>query len=199
VTATTIVQVDVPFNTPFANVIELVVLVTVPPHWGEAGGVETVSPGGKVSVIPIPTSCTLPPFSIVIVSVVPEPAEIGFGEKSLLRLTPDKLVNEAEASCGFVAPFVVVTAPAGMVLVRLLITFIVTLRVREQLAKGNKLPPLNENEVLPGVALIVPPQLPTERFGGLAMLMPPPTPWGKLSVNAIPVSDMLLLVPGLIN
>jgi len=48
-----------PAKTPPANVTELLVLVTVPPHCEEAGAVATVTPVGKVSVIPSPSSWKL--------------------------------------------------------------------------------------------------------------------------------------------
>ena len=113
-----------------------------------------------------------------------EPAAIGFGEKDLLRLAPGKFVNEAATGSAFVTPFVVVTAPAGIVFVRLPFTVMVALRVKVQVPKGGRLPPLNENELDPAVPLSVPPQVPTLKFTGLARIMPV----GMLSVKAIPVN-----------
>lgn len=110
----------------------------------------------------------------------------------MLTLAPGRLVNDAAAGCGFVAPSTVVIALAGMLFVRLPLTVMVTLRVNVQFAKAGRLPPLNENDPAPVVALIEPPQVPTFGFAGVAMIMP----FGILSVNAIPESATLL---GLIN
>jgi len=65
------------------------------------------------------------------------------------------------------APPLVVTPPAGMVLVRLALTFMVTRTVNEQLPDCARLPPLNEKEVAPGVALMVPPQVPVVGLGAV--------------------------------
>jgi hypothetical protein len=133
----------------------------------------------------------------VIVDEFPVPAGIRLGPKTLLMLTPGRLVSEADAACGLLAPFVLVTFPIPIVLVRLASTFIVTLSVSEQLAEAARFPPLKENEVSPGVALMLPPHVPTLRLAGLAIDMPQgnvlhPVPCGKLSVNAIPLSATLL-------
>ena len=113
-------------------------------------------------------------------------------EKNLLTLAPGKLVNEASAGSGLLAPFKVVTALAGMIFVRLPLTVIVALRVRVQVPDAGRLPPLNENELAPETPLRVPPHVPTLKFSGLARIIP----FGMLSVNAMPVSAT---VPGLIN
>ena len=113
-----------------------------------------------------------------------EPAAIGFGEKNLLTLAPGRLVKEASAGCGLVAPSAVVTAWAGIPFVRFPLTVMVTLRVKVQLTKAGRLPPLNENEPAPATALIVPPHVPTAGLGGFAMIIP----FGMLSAKAIPVS-----------
>lgn len=107
-------------------------------------------------------------------------------------LTPGKLVKEASAGCGFVAPFVVVTAPCGMTFVKLPLTVMVALRVRVQLPKAGRLPPLKEKDVVPETPLSAPPQVPTLKFSGLARIIPV----GMLSVKAIPVRRTPL---GLIN
>lgn len=120
------------------------------------------------------------------------PAAIGLEEKYLLTLAPGKLVNEASAGSGLLAPFKVVTELAGMIFVRLPLTIIVALRVNVQVPDAGRLPPLNEKELAPGTPLSVPPQVPTLKFRGLARIIP----LGILSVNAIPVSAT---VPGLIN
>src|SRR5215208_6277548 len=111
---------------------------------------------------------------------------MGFGAKDLLTLAPAKLVNVACTGVAFVTPagFVVVTAPAGIAFVRLPFTVIVALRVRVQLPKGGRLPPLNEKELEPGAPLSVPPQVPTLKLTGLARIIP----LGILSVKAILVS-----------
>lgn len=121
-----------------------------------------------------------------------EPAAIGFGAKALLTLAPGKFVNEAATGSALVTPFVVVTTPAAIVFVRLPFTVMVALRVNVQFPKGGRLPPLNEKELVPGVPLSVPPQVPTLKFTGLARIMP----LGILSVKAIPVS---VRPPGLIK
>lgn len=110
----------------------------------------------------------------------------------MLTLAPGKLVNEASAGSGLLAPFKVVTALAGMIFVRLPLTIIVALRVNVQVPDAGRLPPLNEKELAPGDPSSVPPQVPTLKFRGLARIMP----LGMLSVNAMPVSAT---VPGLIN
>ena len=110
----------------------------------------------------------------------------------MLTLAPGRLVNEASAGSGLVAPFEVVTAWAGIIFVRLPLTIIVALRVNVQVPDAARLPSLNENELPPGTPLSVPPQVPTLKFRGFARIIP----LGILSVNAIPVSA---IVPGLIN
>src|ERR1051326_843266 len=113
-------------------------------------------------------------------------------EKNLLTLAPGKLVNEASAGSGLLAPSEVVTALAGMIFVRLPLTVMVALRVNVQVPDAGRLPPLNEKELVPGTPLSVPPQVPTSKFRGLARIIP----LGMLSVNAMPVNAT---VPGLIN
>ena len=113
-----------------------------------------------------------------------EPAAIGFGAKDLLTLAPGKFVNEAATGSTFVTPLLVVTAPAGIVFVRLPFTVMVALRVRVHLPKGGSVPPLKEKELAPGIPVSVPPQVPTLKFTGLARIMPA----GILSVKAIPVN-----------
>lgn len=110
------------------------------------------------------------------------PALIGFGENALLTLAPGRLVNDASVGCGLLAPLVVVTAFAGIVLVRLPLTVIVMLMVKVQVPNGGKFPPLNEKEPFPDIAVIVPPQVPTDEMAGVATIIPA----GILSVNAIP-------------
>lgn len=126
------------------------------------------------------------------VSTENEPAAIGFGAKDLLTLAPGKFVNEAATGSTFVTPLAVVTAPAGIVFVRLPFTVIVALRVKVQLPKGGRAPPLNEKELAPGTPLSVPPQVPTLKFTGLARIMPV----GILSVKEILVK---VTAPGLIK
>lgn len=121
-----------------------------------------------------------------------EPGDIGFVWKYLLMLTPGRLVNVASAGSTFITPFVVVTAPAGIVFVRLPLTVMVTLSVRLQLPEAGRLPPLNEKELSPEVPVRAPPQVPTLKFKGLARIIPS----GILSVNAMPDSAT---VPGLSN
>jgi len=123
---------------------------------------------------------------------------MGFGENDLLTLAPGRLVNEASTGSTFDKPFAVVTLPAGMVLVRLPFTVMVTLSVNVHCPKGGRLPPLYEKELAPGTPLSVPPQVPTLKFRGLARIMPVPgmVSTGISSVKAIPVSVTL---PGLTN
>ena len=68
----------------------------------------------------------------------------------------------------------------------------VALSVSVHLPKDGRLPPLKENELLPGVPVSVPPQVPTLKFTGSARIIAE----GIVSVNDIPVS---LAVPGLIT
>ena len=121
---------------------------------------------------------------MVIVSVEYEPATTGFATNNLPMLTPGRLVKEASAGCGFVTPFVVVTAPCGMTFVRLPFTVIVALRVRVQLPKAGRLPPLKEKEVVPDTPLNAPLQVPTLKFRGLAKIIP----LGMISVKVMLVS-----------
>src|SRR5688572_23195340 len=118
---------------------------------------------------------------------------MGLEEKNLLTLAPGKLVNEASAWSGLLAPSKVVTVFAGIVFVRLPLTVMATLRVSVHLLPAGKLPPLNEKELSPEVPLSFPLQVPTLKFRGLARIIP----GGILSVNAIPVSPTLLF--GFIN
>jgi hypothetical protein len=117
---------------------------------------------------------------------------MGFGAKDLLTLAPGRFVSEAATGSTFVTPFVVVTAPAGIVFVRLPFTVMVALRVRVHLPKGGRVPPLKEKELAAGTPLSVPPQVPTLKLTGLARIMP----LGMLSLKAIPVS---VTAPGLIK
>ena len=112
----------------------------------------------------------------------------------MLTLTPGKLVSEASAGSGLLVPLMVVTALAGMTLVRLPLTVMVTLRVSVQLLPAGKLPPLNEKVLAPGVPVSVPPQVPTLKFSGLARIIPVPgvVSIGILSVKATPFSATLL-------
>ena len=174
--------------------------VSVPPQLLTGAG--TPTPGtaiarpagstpGRVSVNPIPLNATLPVFLIVMVREEKLPARMGFGAKSLLMLAPGRFVKVAAAGCGFVAPLNVVTAPAGIVLVRLPLTVMVVLRVNVQFPAADRLPPLNENVPAPGAPVSVPPHVPTFRLAGLAIIIPAR---GRviLSVKAIPVKGVLL-------
>src|SRR5688572_2008392 len=107
-------------------------------------------------------------------------------------LAPGKFVRVARAGSGLVAPLVVVTAPAGIVFVRFPLTVIVALRVNVQRPNAGRLPPLNENELSPGIPVSVPPQVPTLKWTGLARIIS----CGILSVKAIPSKGV---VPELIN
>ena len=193
-------QVALSANTPPDKVTELLVLFKVPPHV-EVGEPTTVKPNRNVSVNPTPSIGKLLRFCIVMVKVeeFPVPARIGFGLKALLKLAPGSLVKVAWAACVLLAPLVLVTAPAGMVLVSLWSIFIVTLMDRVQFPFAGRLPPLNKNEVLPDGSEMVPPQVPTTGSGGLATDMPPlvipllhgsgtEAHCGKLSLKAMPVS-----------
>src|ERR1041385_5487543 len=112
---------------------------------------------------------------------------MGFGEKNLLTLAPGKFVSEAFAGSGLLAPSLVVPALAGIVFVRLPLTFIVTLKVKVQFAAAARLAPLKANVSSPGLPESAPPQLPTAKFAGLAINIP----LGRWSVKATPVSGTL--------
>src|ERR1043165_8883317 len=113
---------------------------------------------------------------------------MGCGANDLLTLAPGKFVKEAEVGSAFVARLLsVVTAPAGIVFVRLPFTVIVALSVRVHDPRAGRLPPLKTKELSPGFPVIAPPQLPTLKFAGLARIIPA----GILSGNAIPVSGVL--------
>ena len=113
---------------------------------------------------------------------------MGLGEKNLLILAPARLVKVASAGSELLTPFVVVTAPAGMILVRFPLTFVVTLNVRVQVELAGRLPPLNEKEPSPGFPLNAPPQAPTEKLTGFARNIPV----GMSSVNLMSVNCALL-------
>lgn len=87
-----------------------------------------------------------------------------------------------------VAPLKVVTAPAPMLLVKLPLAVIVTLSVSVQLVETFNMPPLKEKILDPGVAVMVPPQVPTFRLAGFATIIPE----GMVSVKLIPVNTTLL-------
>ncbi len=130
---------------------------------------------------------------MVIVSNEEEPAGAGFGEKNLLTLAPGKFVNDAAAGSTLViVPLAVITAPAGIVFVRLPLTFMVALRVSVQSPRGGRLPRLNEKDPSPAAPVRVPPHVPTSKFTGLARTMPV----GITSEKPMPVSGT---DPGLFN
>ena len=108
---------------PPARVIEVSVLVTVPPHWLEAGAVTLVIPAGKVSVNANPEREA---NGLVLVSVIVNrvvcPTAIGFGENALatvgarIRYTVTLSVGDVttappEAASIAVANAVLVTSP----------------------------------------------------------------------------------------
>ena len=113
---------------------------------------------------------------------------MGLGEKYLLTLAPARLVKVASAGSGLVTPFVVLTAPAGIVFVKFPLAFMVALRVNVQLELAARLPPLNEKELSPGFPLSAPPQVPTTKSVGPARYIPD----GMVSVKLIPVNDTVL-------
>lgn len=117
---------------------------------------------------------------------------MGLGAKDLLMLAPGRLVSEACTGSALVTPFAVVTAPAGIVFVKFPLTVMVAFIVIVHLPNGGSVPPLKENELVPGVPVSVPPQVPTLKFTGSASSISA----GIVSVKAIPVS---VAVPGLIN
>lgn len=117
---------------------------------------------------------------------------MGLGEKDLLTLAPGKFVSEAWTGSALVTCWSVVTAPAGIVFVRFPFTVMVALSVNVHVPSGGRLPPLKVNELLPGVPLRIPPQVPVLKFTGLARIISV----GIVSVKPIPVR---LAVPGLIN
>ena len=191
VTATTMVHRELAPSVPFVNWMNWVPVtaVNVPPQLftGAGAGAPAIDKPagrvpGRVSLSPIPVRGIFPVFCMVMVRSEKSPALIGFGENDLLTLAPGRLVSEASAGCGLLAPFNVVTAPAGMLLVKLPLTFIVMLMVNVQVPNGGRLPPLNEKKPFPAAAVIVPPQVPTDEVTGLAMIIPT----GILSVNTIP-------------
>ena len=132
---------------------------------------------------------------MVIVNVEACPVRTWEGVNVLLTLTPGRLVNDACVGSGLLIPFKVVTAPAGIRFVKFPLTAIVTRRVNVQLVLGGRVPPLNKKDVLPGLPVKVPPQVPTFNVAGLAICIPMPSSVIS-SVNAIPTRVALL---GLIN
>ena len=153
-----------------------------------AGEAAMVKPSGSVSAKPRLVSAKLLVFKTVIVSMEVALSAIGLGEKALLKLTPPRLVREACAALELVAPLKVVTAAIGILFVKLPLTFIVTLRVKSQLAVAARLPPMNENVLEPGDPLNTPPHVPVFRLAGAAMYMPE----GMVSAKAIPLRRALL-------
>src|SRR6266540_1543766 len=123
------------------------------------------------------------------VNIEKSPAAIGLGAKTLLMLAPGRLVRDASAGCGLLAPPVAVTAPAGIIFVRLPLTVMVTLRVSVQVPFAGRLPPLKDMVLVPGFPVSVPPQVPVEKLGGFAMIIP----GGIVSVKVIPFSGVVLV------
>ncbi len=81
---------------PPASVIELDVLVTVPPHCEAEGALATVTPDGKVSEKATPESVLLKfGFTIVNVSVLVAPTRIGLGLNSFEMLGGSRAVRLA--------------------------------------------------------------------------------------------------------
>ena len=157
-----------------------------------AASPEIAKPAGSESLKPMPLNGIFPVFWIAIVSAEEEPGGIGFDRKNLLILAPGRLVNVASAGSTLMTPLVVVTAPAGIVFVRLPLTVMVTLSVKIQRPEAGRLPALNAKELSPGVPVSVPPHVPTLKLSGVARIIPA----GILSLNAIPDSAS---VPGLSN
>ncbi len=119
--------------------------------------------------------------------VVVSPASMGLSKNVFFRVASERLPRDAWTSSSLLAPFVVVTAPMGMVLVRVLITFMVVLTVIKQLLLAAMVPPSKENEVALGMAVTVPPQVVVGRVGAARYM-----PAGKESVNSTPVNTALL-------
>src|SRR5512134_2359151 len=112
--ATTIVQAELPPSAPSINRMSWVpaTAVNVPLQLLTGAGADPPAisrPAGSESLNSMPDNGTFPVFWIVIVSRENEPGAIGFGEKYLLMLAPGRLVSEAEAGSGLVAPFAVLT------------------------------------------------------------------------------------------
>ena len=131
-----------------------------------AGGDAIAKPAGRLSINPTPVNGIVPVFLIVTVNNEYAPTATGLGAKNLLTLAPARLVNVASAGSGLLAPCCVDTAPAGMVFVKLPLTFIVTLIVSVHRLLAGRLPPLKVKVACPGVPVSVPPHVPTEKLGG---------------------------------
>ena len=86
---------------------------------------------------------------------------MGFCRKILETLAPGRLLKVASALLAFFAPFVVVTALAGISLVRLPSTFMVMSTESVHEAFAARKPPEYVIEVAPAGAVNVPPQVPT--------------------------------------
>ena len=179
----------------------------VPPQLFVGAGAEppaTCKPVGNVSTKPKLVRATFAVLRMMMVKMewLPKPEAIGFGAKLLLTLAPARLVSEADVGVPFVTPLNVLTAPAGMVFVRLPFTVMVTLRLSVHSSPASKAPPLKEKVLVPGVPVIVAPgpQSPTAegvKSGGSAIIIPA----GILSTKVISVNtaDVLGLRNSIFN
>ena len=105
-------------------------------------------------------------------------------------LAPAKLDKVAWMGLGLVTSLNVVTAPAGMVLVKLPFTFMVTRKLITQLLLGGSSPSLKVNESEPETPVSFafgPHNGPGFKSAGVAMIMPA----GRKSVKVIPVRGEL--------
>jgi hypothetical protein len=162
------------------------------PHVVEAFGVlPIVTFAGSVSVNAMPVSATAlaAVFATVIVKTEVPPTEIGVGLKALVNVTFGALTaSVAVAALVLVAPCVLVSALAGIVLRKLPGVPDVTFTVIVQLAPAPTLPPVNATLDPPAAAEAVPLPHVVEAFGVLPIV----TLAGSVSVNAMPVSATAL-------
>ena len=173
-----------------ATLVPPAVAETVPePQVVDAfGAAATVTPPGSASLTVRPVSATAPAavFATVIVSVEVPFAEIEPGANALESVTfgARTTVSTALAAAPLVAPCVLVSAPAGMVLVYAPTTELVTFTVIVQVADAPTLPPLSATLEPPAVAETLPLPHVVEAFGVAAMA----TFAGRASASAMPRS-----------
>ena len=169
-------QVAFPAIVPPVKVTEPAVLVTIPPpHWGEAGTPETVTPTGKVSVMETCVSGVFTSlFLMVIVSTRVSPTHMVFeGVKALLTEGGVTATTVKVALAGVVLVTATGVPPSfpvdtrlfvGMVLIKLPVVVEVTFTSTKHSPGvaptwAGTVPPLNDKAVVLGTATTAPPHV----------------------------------------
>ena len=153
-----------------------------------SGGAAIVTPAGSESVNATPVSDTAPDAELLSAIVKRETpcGEMCAGEKLLLIVTGGAAVTVSVAfvALEFVAPCVVVSAPAGIALRYDPGDAAVTLTKIVQVAPAPMLPPESVTDAPPAVACTLPLPQVVDALGDAAIVTPP----GSVSVSAIPLS-----------